>query len=214
MDPVSTLRVRRLTGTLASLWALSAVALSAFALIPRADEPALPFSSAFVAGVALIHAVGEEARSAGIEPGDEWLAIDGQAVARRMDEGRGQLEPGRVNVYEIGKRDGSSLRVALSPQPPGAHDRPGDLLLHVALLIVAALYVAVGLAVWWSKPGTAEAWALLLFCGVTSAILFLSGPSLPPSLLMMYVTIPFIGATAFHLFTTYPIEPAWIVRHP
>jgi signal transduction histidine kinase len=25
--------------------------------------------------------------------------------------------------------------------------------------------------------------------------------------------VPFIGATTFHLFTTYPVEPGWIVRH-
>ncbi|MFN2115405.1 MAG: hypothetical protein ACK2T6_06795, partial [Anaerolineae bacterium] len=27
------------------------------------------------------------------------------------------------------------------------------------------------------------------------------------------MNLPFIGATTFHLFTTYPIEPGWIVRH-
>ena len=25
-------------------------------------------------------------------------------------------------------------------------------------------------------------------------------------------TLPFLGATAFHLFTTYPIEPRWIAK--
>ena len=60
MDPVSTLRVRRLTGTIASIWAILAVILSAFALIPRDSGPLLPFSSAFVGGVAVIHAAGLE----------------------------------------------------------------------------------------------------------------------------------------------------------
>jgi signal transduction histidine kinase len=31
--------------------------------------------------------------------------------------------------------------------------------------------------------------------------------------LRMAVNLPLIGATMFHLFTTYPIEPGWIVRH-
>ena len=29
----------------------------------------------------------------------------------------------------------------------------------------------------------------------------------------MLVNVPLIGATTFHLFTTYPIEPGWVVRH-
>ena len=29
----------------------------------------------------------------------------------------------------------------------------------------------------------------------------------------MLVNLPLIGATTFHLFTTYPIEPGWVVRH-
>ncbi len=215
MDPVSTLRVRRLTGTLASLWAISAVALSAFALIPRADVPSLPFSSAFVAGVAIIHATGDEARAAGIEPGDEWVAMDGQPVIRMMGEGRSGLVQDRVNVYEVEKRDGRLLKVALAPQPPGAHDRPGEVLLHLALLIVAALYVAVGLAVWWSKPGTAEAWALLLFCSTMAVLISttIRADEVPWSYSRVLANLPFIGATTFHLFTTYPIEPPWIVRY-
>ena len=215
MDPVSTLRVRRLTGTLASLWAISAVALSAFALIPRADAPSLPFSSAFVAGVAVIHAVGADARAAGIEPGDEWLSIDGKPVVRMMDEGRGELVAGRVNLYRVEKRDGRVLEVALAPRPPGANDRAGDVLLHLALLIVAALYVAVGLAVWWSKPGTAEAWALLLFCSTMTVLISttIRADEVPWSYSRVLANLPFIGATTFHLFTTYPIEPSWIVRH-
>jgi hypothetical protein len=29
----------------------------------------------------------------------------------------------------------------------------------------------------------------------------------------MAINVPLIGATTFHLFTTYPVEPDWIVRH-
>jgi len=215
MDPVSTLRVRRLTGGLASLWALSAVALSAFAVLPRGDVPSLPFSSAFVAGVAVVHVASDAARAAGIETGDEWLSIDGRPVVQLMDTGRPDLVLGRPNVYGVLKRNGTVLEVPLAPLPPGAHDRAGDVLLHLALLIVAMLYVTVGMAVWWSKPGTAEAWAFLLFCSTMTVLISttIRGDQIPYTYSRVLANLPFIGATTFHLFTTYPIEPSWIVRY-
>lgn len=215
MDPVSTLRVRRLTGTLASIWAILAVVLSALALIPRADGPSLPFSSAFVAGVAVVHAVSEDARAAGVEAGDELLSIDGQPMLKLMDEGHRPLVLGVGNLYEFEKPDGRLLSVVLPPLRPGASERPIDVLLHLGLLIVAMLYVAVGMAVWWSRPGTAEAWALLLFCSTMAVMIAttIRADQIPWTYSRVLANLPFLGATTFHLFTTYPIEPSWIVRY-
>lgn len=215
MDPVSTLRVRRLTGTFASIWAILAVVLSAFALIPRDTGPVLPFSSAFVAGVAVIHGVSDEAREAGIDAGDELISIDGESVRQLMDEGRRGLVAGVANRYEVEKPDGRVLRAVLPPLPAGSSERPIDLLLHFALLIVAMLYVGVGMAVWWSKPGTADAWALLLFCSTMAVMVAttIRADQIPWTYSRVLANLPFLGATTFHLFTTYPIEPSWIVRY-
>jgi len=31
---------------------------------------------------------------------------------------------------------------------------------------------------------------------------------------LVWINLPLIGATTFHLFTAYPTEPAWMVRNP
>ena len=80
--------------------------------------------------------------------------------------------------------------------------------------LVGVIYLLIGVGVWLLRPGRKEAWVLLLFCSVTSALLTLVGPAAGIVWPMIGLTIPWVGATAFHLFTTYPIEPAWIVRHP
>ena len=82
------------------------------------------------------------------------------------------------------------------------------------LLAVGLVYLAIGGWVWRLKPDRRESWALLLFCAITSALLVLVGPQHPPVATMIGLTIPWIGASAFHLFTTYPMEPHWAVRWP
>ena len=36
---------------------------------------------------------------------------------------------------------------------------------------------------------------------------------IPWSIPQLIATLPFIGATTFHLFTTYPVEPSWIEQN-
>ncbi len=215
MNPVSTLRVRRLTGMLAASWALLAVGLSLFALFASSDGPVLPVSSSFVAGVSVIHSASPEALAAGVEPGDRILAVDGIPLIRLIQQGYRRLDVGQTNEYTVQKRDGSQLTVKLRPVPLESVVRPIDAVIHLALVLVSVLYIAVGLAVWWNKPGTAPAWALLLFCSSMSVLIAtaLRVDMIPWSASRVMADLPFIGATTFHLFTTYPIEPLWIVRH-
>jgi len=69
--------------------------------------------------------------------------------------------------------------------------------------------------VWWLKPDRPAAWALLLFCASFSTLLCMAGQVdvVTWAWPILCVNTPLIGATLFHLFTTYPIEPAWVVRH-
>ncbi len=215
MNPAATLRVRRLTGSLAAIWALLAIGLSLFALLISSDDPVMPFTSSFVAGTAIVHSVSEEAASAGVEAGDRVRAIDGVPLLQRLRDRRTAFTPEKPNEYEFEKRDGTTLVVRLYPVRYERVDRPIDSLVHLGLVLVAILYIAVGLAVWWNKPGTAAAWALLLFCSSMSVLLAttLRGEMIPWSASRLLANLPFLGATTFHLFTTYPIEPDWVVRH-
>jgi len=200
---------------LAACWALLAIGLSLFSLLSSVDGPVMPISSSFVAGVAVIHSASPEAKAAGIEAGDRVRSIDGVPVLRVMHRGPGRLDLDVPNVYEIEKRDGQIFGVKLHPVPHDTVTQPIDTLLHLALVMVSVLYLAIGLAVWWSKPGTAAAWALLLFCSSMSVLLAtaLRVDAIPWSVPRVLADLPFLGATTFHLFTTYPIEPTWVVRH-
>jgi len=215
MNPASTLRLRRLTGMLAAGWALLGIGLSLFALVASRDGPALPMGSAFVAGVAVVHAASPEALEAGVEPGDRLRSVDGIPLIHLFQYSGQRFRMGVPNEYEIQKRDGSVLRVMLHPVPPNTFSRPMDVMLHLALVLVSVLYIAMGLAVWWNKPGTSEAWALLLFCSSMSVLLATAvrADAIPWSATRIVADLPFLGATTFHLFTTYPIEPNWIVRN-
>ncbi|MBW2231439.1 MAG: GAF domain-containing sensor histidine kinase [Deltaproteobacteria bacterium] len=201
---------------LAAVWALLAIGLSLFALVGAGSGPVLPFSSSFVGGGgAVILTASPQALEAGIEPGDRVRTIDGVPLIRMMEPSRRGLDLEHANEYEIEKRDGSLTTVALYPVSSERVHRPLDTLVHLALVMVSILYLGVGLAVWWNKPGTAAAWALLLFCSSMSMLIAtaLRAELIPWSTPRILANLPFLGATTFHLFTTYPIEPAWIVRH-
>jgi signal transduction histidine kinase len=215
MNPSATLRVRRLTGLLAAFWALLAIALALFTLLVSTEGPVLPISTSFIAGQAVIHAASPQALRAGVEPGDRVLTLDGVPLMQMLRNGRFGLSLGEANEYEIRKRDGTSIHVELAPVPYSRVHTPFDTAIHLAFILIAVLYIAVGLAVWWTKPGTAEAWALLLFSSSMAAMLAtaLRAEMIPWSASRLLGNLPFLGATCFHLFTTYPIEPAWIVRH-
>jgi signal transduction histidine kinase len=216
MNPVSTARFRIATGFIGAIWALLAVGLSAWALLIPRDEPALPLDCSFIAAIALVQSTTDEARAAGVEPGDQMRAIDGVPMERLARMGSWvTLEQGVANRYLIQKRDGSTRTVSLLPAPPEFLRRPMDVLLHVSLLLVSLLYLGIGCAVWWSRPERADTWALMLFCAVMAVMLAtaLRVDLIPWSAPLLLANMPWLGATTFHLCTTYPVEPAWIVRN-
>jgi len=214
MNPVSTLRFRRATGLLAAGWALLAVGLSVFALLSPPAELSLPIRCSFITGVATVQSLSPEAVQAGVAVGDRVISIDGVPTLRRMRWG-GSLSAGTSNVYQVEQRDGQTLTVTLAPTATAAADEPFAELLHTALLLVAILYLAVGGIVWWNKRDRAETWALLVFCSMMAVLLATSVriDLIPWSASRALANLPWLGAATFHLFTTYPIEPFWIVRH-
>ena len=214
METSTILRVQRISGWFAVFWAMSAVLLSLASLYFMSSGLSPPITSYMLGGEPVIQAVSLEAEDAGIEPGDRIVSIDGVPLFQFGWERFGYVGPTGPIEYEIRKPDGSLIQVSLSPLRQEGRGLSFSNLVHVALLLVSLLYVAVGVVVWWTKTGTARAWALLLFCSSMSVLLAtgLRADVIPWSIPQLIATLPFIGATTFHLFTTYPIEPSWIER--
>jgi len=215
LDPQTTQRVRNATAALAIAWALLALALSLVARVEATRSPVPPVAALGIGGdYWIVQWASEEARAAGVEVGDRLLAVDGEPADTYLLEQLRQLTPDVPNRYLLEKRDGRRLAVSIAPQPPGS-DRPWPALAAaVGIPVVGLVYLGIGLAVWRLRPERAASWAFLLFCCAMAALLFGSGWSLGPALDLQWLHLPLVGATAFHLFTTYPLEPDWVVRRP
>lgn len=214
MDSETTRRIRQVTGTIAAGWAILAIGLSIFSLISPGQGPQLPVRTSIIAGVPIVHAMSLEAAAAGIEEGDQLLSIAGMPAIEAIF--RHEIEPDVATPYRLLKPDGTILTASLRPVRAGEVEKPGDVLLHLGLLLVSALYLVVALAVWWSRPASGSSWALLLYCSVMSVLLSsaVRVDIIPWAPTRVLATLPFLGATTFHLFTTYPVEPRWVAQRP
>jgi signal transduction histidine kinase len=215
MNPSSTLRVRRAIAGSFLAWAVVAIVLSLAALRAPGDRIYHPFTHTRVPTASVIDEVAPSAQGKGVEPGDVVVAMNGRPYHEVLREGPAGLDPARPNTYTLEKRDGRRIEVTLAPEPIGWALTPTLTALHALMVLVAAFYLVIGSAAWWLKSERGEAWALLLFCATMAAQL----ATIPQTNLIwsgwprMLVNVPLIGATTFHLFTTYPIEPGWVVRH-
>ena len=212
MDPNTAKRTRQLTGTAAAMWALLAIGLSIFSLVSPRPGPQLPVRTSIIAGVAVVHAMSAAAVAAGIEEGDQLLSVDGVPAIQVLWDP--SLELGVVDTYRILKPDGSVLTASLEPVLAGDVEKTSDVLLHLGLLLVSSLYLVVALTVWWTRQASPESWALLLYCSTMSVLLSsaIRVDIIPWAPTRVLATLPFLGATTFHLFTTYPIEPRWVAK--
>ncbi len=214
MNPTATLRFRRWTAIAFLAWALWALVLNFAGHYLHGDRPEWPLDLGGLGGVAVVQGATPEAVEHGVEPGDRLLALDDVPIMSWFSRGRFSLELGETNRYLIEKPDGTRREVLLEPTPPGGRG-PVSVFFQLAVLAVGFVYLTVGTAVWRSKPDRAEAWALVMFCSAVAAQLFTTVQSdmIPWAYPRLVVNMPLIGATAFHLFTTYPFEPHWIVRN-
>jgi signal transduction histidine kinase len=215
MNPYSTLRVRRAVAGLFLLWAVAAIVLSLAALRAPGDRIYHPFTHTRITTISVIHELSPTAQKSAAEPGDEILAMNGRPYHEVLREGVADLDPGRPNTYLLEKKDGRRVEVTLAPEPIAWAQTPTVTALHLLMVLVAVLYLVTGGTAWWLKPERTEAWTLLLFCCAMATQL----ATFPQTNLIalgwprLLVNVPLIGATTFHLFTTYPIEPDWVVRH-
>ena len=214
MNPTSTQRLRRVTAALAFAWGLSAILLSLRTLVTPADILVPPFRGVRL-GPAVVERLSPSISGGAIEVGDVVLEVDGVPYLRAIRDMNEWLREDQPNTYTFEKRDGRRLQVELTPHRASEFVTPMVVLIHTLLLVVACIYLATGSIVWWLKSEHEGAWALMLFC---SALTYQLANSVQADLILwsfprMWLNTPMIGAVTFHLFTTYPAEPDWIVRH-
>ncbi len=215
MSPSASSRFRQWTAIAALAWAVLAGIVGLRARIELASQPSLPLAYSNAAGIAVVQQATPLAGDAGVEPLDRILAVHGEPFPSwlRMG-GMLQLRPDAPIEIEFEKPGGQIVVIAVRPLAPGVRPFPAEWVVSWAVPVVGLAYLLIGFVVWRLKRERRESWALLLFTSVTGALLFLAGPVTPLVGLLVGVTVPFVGATAFHLFTTYPIEPGWIIRQP
>jgi signal transduction histidine kinase len=214
MGPGARTRFRRWTAFLAIAWATAALVVGIQAKLEARKYAALPFSFSSAAGVHVINETSRVCAEAGLSPRDRLITIGGMAVPEWMQRGLNDLRVGEDVELVARKPDGRVVRARVQAVSYGQASFPLDRIAMALIPLIGVLYLVIGLGVWLLKPDRRESWVFLLFCSFTSALLTLIGPALGPVWFFVGITIPWVGATSFHLFTTYPIEPAWIVRHP
>ncbi len=215
MSPSSTLRLRRVTAALAVVWGIFAIGASVFSLVDTREKVAHPFWDSRLGGSAVILSLHPSAVGRGAEPGDHILTFNGEPFFAAAIGARDDMEVGVLQTYGIRKPDGRELEVRL-PAVHAAEIRTDlTVLIQVLMTTVAVIYLAIGVTVWWLRPGRSGAWALLLFCSTmaTQLAMMMHTDFIAWSWPRTLINLPLMGATAFHLFTTYPLEPDWIVRH-
>jgi len=214
MNPRATQRFRRATAVLAIAWALAALAIGVRDQLVVGESPRTPFSYSGVAGRLVVHGVTEDAARAGIDPGDRLLEVNRIPVAAWLRAGRVTLRDEEPDRYRLAKADGRVVEVTLAPLPPGDRPFPLERVFQFLIPAVGVVYLGIGLAVWALRRERREAWALLVFGAVMAAQLLISVPAGTTSSVFVWANMPFIGASAFHLFSVYPLEPPWMVRRP
>ncbi len=217
MNPSSTLRFRRTTAAIALGWAVFAIALSLGSFRAPVDQLHDPFNVSVIGDTILVESIGPGARAAASElaVGDRVLEVNGASYLLQLRQGSGWMREGVANTYLLEKRDGRRFTVELPPESLADMTSRFTVLLHGLMLLVAVIYIATGGIVWWLRRDRPGPWALLLFSSAMTVQLAhtIQAEVIAYTWECLTINMPLIGATTFHLFTTYPIEPGWIVRH-
>jgi signal transduction histidine kinase len=215
MSRTSTLRLRRATALLAIGWALSALLPSFGALRVPDDALDHPFRESRLGRVCVVQSVHPSAAAAGVAVGDHVVALNGRPFLPIAHHSRAALQPGAANHYLFEHPGGERFERVLAPVPLSETWTEFEVLVHALLLLVALIYLGTGTVVYWLRPDRSGAWALLLFCSAlaTQLAITLGSDQIGGAYFHLVVNAPLIGATTFHLFTTYPSEPGWVVRH-
>jgi signal transduction histidine kinase len=215
MTPEGTGKLRKRTAWFAIAWALAALVLSVYgqASSPRTVEP--PIHTTSVGSSAVVASINEEARAAGIELGYRVLAVDGREIQDWYRErGWEGFTAGKPVRYRLLGEDDRIFEIVLFPRERRSVYEWLLIPIYAALAVVGVVFLMVGVFVWRLRPDKAEAWAFLLFsCAMATALFSTVNPyDAPLGYERMVTNLPLVGATMFHLFTTFPTEPSWVAR--
>ncbi len=216
MNPISTSRFRRLTGLSAAAIAVATIVVTTVHLFPAANGLVFPVKVALLGGSTVVQVATPDATNAGVAPGDTVVSIDGVPMLMALRDPAKLLRAGRANAYTLIRGDSSKYEVILAPASTQFARDPLDIVFDISLLAVSLFYLVIGGLVWRSKSDRAEAWAFMLFCAAmaTELAAWVRMEIVPYGVTRLLTSTPFLGATAFHLFTVFPVEPRWIVRNP
>ena len=215
MNPTSTLRLRTFTAMLAGAWAMFAIFLSAVGLVAPENLLQAPFNDSRLGGRSVIGWLHPSAEGSGLSVGDLLVEVDGKPYQALEFQALGPDAASQPLNYVVEKRDGSRASATVMPIPIAeARTRTGNVI-HFLMICVAFIYMVTAGIVWWLKPGRDGAWALVLFASTISVQLVttMHTDSILWADRRLAINVPLMGASIFHLFTTYPLEPAWVVRH-
>jgi signal transduction histidine kinase len=213
--PAAGLRFRRVTLWLAMAWA--GFALFAFLRATLFGTGyTIPFHTSNSAGRVTITWATEEGSAAGVQAGDRLQSIDGLPYLRWGRDGHWRgISPERPNRYEFLRPDGSPYEARLHPvrSPAGSVTL---IPIYLASFAVGVTYLGLGLLVWLLRRDRGESWAFSIFCATMAAQLFVSFDTYRQTFGYERNAVNFglLGAATFQLFTSYPFEPAWIVKRP
>jgi signal transduction histidine kinase len=210
-------RFRRGTALAAVAWAGLALLLAVGGQLNARAPLYPPLQTSGTGGIVIVYWVHETAAAAGVEIGDRVLAVDGRPINTWFRQrGWENLEASVPVSYSLETKDGTPHEVALEPVPRDETDARMFVPLFGATLAVGIAYLGLGLLVWRLRPDRSESWAFLLFCSVMATQMFGSVHTYDAlwGYERMLLNLPFIGATTFHLFTTFPSEPPWMLRVP
>lgn len=217
MTPDAMLRLRRTTAVAAVCWAVSALVLSLAGQFTARGSLTPPVQTSGTGGVVVVHWVHESAAAAGIAVGDRVIAVDDVPIHDWFrDRGWEGLEGGVPVRYRVVDETGAEADIGLLPVARSETTQRFFVPLFGATLLVGFSYLGLGLLVWRLRPDRNESWAFLLFGSVMAVQLFCAVHTYDAlwGYERMLANLPFIGATTFHLFTTFPAEPPWVVRFP
>ncbi|MCP3985564.1 MAG: GAF domain-containing protein [bacterium] len=195
-------------------WALLAFVFAVWGQLstPRTVDPPLHTSS--IGSAAIINDVSEEARALGIREGDRVLEVDGLVVQQWYRErGWDRVVSGKPVTYRI-ETGAGVINVSLQPRARRSAYQSFTIPIFAALAVAGSAYLLLGLFVWRARSDQAESWAFLLFSCAMATAMFgaVNTYDAPLGYERMVINMPLIGASMFHLFTIYPLEPQWVSR--
>ena len=205
-------RFQRVTLLAAFGWALLALLLFLRATLFH-EGWTTPLHTSNTPGRIGVTWVSPEGEAAGVHPGDGLISIDGVPYLQWGRDGHWrELRPGHPNLYRFELRDGTTLDVALMPAPVSAQPLPLAPI-YLASIAVGSAFLVMGILVWMLRPGRDESWAFGLFSALVAVQLFTSFDTYRQTAGYERSAANFflLAAGVFHLFTTYPFEPRWIV---